>query len=206
MSMFLRTSGFLTLSAGGVLLIYWYAYAIFMPYRKLSTTLALLVKNRHWGWINSLGVLGATLSVPGLAGIYVAQLGEANLPLTLGFFIATAGTVLLVGTMLWDTVLWPILVRHDEGLLDFRGPIYSSRTFLPFFVSAGIVYSLGYVLVGIGIVQSGLFPPSTGYLLALGAPLFSFGSLLGKYQVYPRTVGITAICGGLTWLGVLMIG
>jgi hypothetical protein len=38
--------------AGGIfLLVYWYAFAIFMPYGKLSDTLSILVENRNWIWI-----------------------------------------------------------------------------------------------------------------------------------------------------------
>ena len=71
---FISISGFLNVIAGVALIIYWYAFAIFMPYSKLSTTLAILVKNRHWVWINTLGVLGAIAGLLGQAGIYVAQI------------------------------------------------------------------------------------------------------------------------------------
>ena len=66
---FVSISGYLNVIAGGALLVYWYAFAIFLPYRELSTTLAILVKNRNWVWINSLGVLGALAGLLGQAGI-----------------------------------------------------------------------------------------------------------------------------------------
>jgi hypothetical protein len=107
--------------------------------------------------------------------------------------------------MLWDTILWPILVRQDDGLLDFQGPIYTSRSYLPFFILAGLIYSLGYILVGIGIAQSGVLPRLAGYLLAIGAPTFGLGTLFGKYQVYPRTLGITLMGISLIWIGIVML-
>jgi hypothetical protein len=81
----------------------------------------------------------------------------------------------------------------------------NSKTFLPFFIVAGLIYSLGYVLVGIGIIQAGILPSLTGYLIAIGAPAFGLGSLFGKMQVYPRTLGVTLMSVGLIWVGLSMI-
>jgi hypothetical protein len=203
--LFFILCGYLNLIAGVVLLIYWYAFAIFMPYQEMTTTLAILVKNRHWTWINALGVVGALAGLLGQAGIYMFQIPNASGVAALGFYVAAAGTTLLIGSMLWDTILWPILVKYDEGLLDFQGPIYTSKTFLPFFIIAGLIYSLGYVLVGVGIVQAGIFPRMTGYLLTIGAPSFGLGALFGKLQVYPRTLGVTLMSVALIWLGLEML-
>ena len=202
---FVVFSAYLNLFAGIALLVYWYAFAIFMPYGELSTTLAILVKNRHWVWINVLGVLGALTGLLGQGGIYVIQMANANWISSLGFYIASTGTTLLIGTMLWETILWPILVKYEESLLDFQGPIYTSKTFLPFFIVAGLIYSAGYVLVGIGIVQAGILPKIAGILLAVGAPTFGLGSMFGKYQVYPRSVGVTLMSIGLIWIGLGML-
>jgi hypothetical protein len=57
-SLFQESSACLNLASGLLLVIYWYAFAIFMPYGKLSTTLEILVENRNWGWINTLALLG----------------------------------------------------------------------------------------------------------------------------------------------------
>jgi hypothetical protein len=202
---FVSISGFINIIAGVALLVYWYAFAIFLPYRDLSTTLSILVKNRNWVWINALGAFGAIAGLLGQAGIYITQMSNPNWAGTFGFYIAITGTTLLIGTMLWDTILWPILVKHDESLLDFQGPIYTSKTFFPFFIIAGLVYSFGYVLVGIGILRADIFPDLTGYLMVIGAPTFGLGSMFGKYQVYPRTLGVTLMSASLIWLGWIML-
>ena len=124
---FVIIGGYLNIIAGVALLIYWYSFAIFLPYRELSNTLSILVKNRNWTWINSLGILGALCGLLGQAGIYVYQIDNSNFYSTSGYYIAVTGTVLLIGTMLWDTVLWPILVQQESALLDFQGPIYTSK-------------------------------------------------------------------------------
>jgi hypothetical protein len=203
---FIFISGTLNLAAGLLLVVYWYAFAIFMPYGKLSSTLAILVENRNWVWINSLGVLGALTGLLGQAGVYFLQSGRSSWFSPAGFFIAAAGTTLLIGTMLWETILWPILVKADRKLLDFQGPIYTSRVFLPFFISAGLIYSAGYILVGIGIIQAGILPSLAGYLIAIGAPTFGLGSMIGKFQVYPRSLGVSLMSAGLIWVGLVMLG
>ena len=99
----------------------------------------------------------------------------------------------------------PKKIKHDETLLNFQGPIYTSKTFFPFFIVAGLIYSAGYILVGIGIVQSSILPSMPGYLMAIGAPTFGLGSMFGKLQVYPRSLGVTLMSIGLIWLGFGML-
>ena len=202
---FLGISGFLNVIAGVTLLVYWYAFALFLPYRELSTTLSILVKNKNWTWINALGVVGAMAGLLGQAGIYSIQSANTNTYASFGFYVASTGTTLLIGTMLWETILWPILVNYEESLLAFRGPIYSSKTFFPFFIAAGLVYSIGYVLVGIGIVQAGILPRFAGILVAFGAPTFGLGAMFGKAQVYVRSLGVTLMSVGLIWLGLAIL-
>lgn len=203
---FISLSSILNIAAGVFLLIYWFAFALFMPYKELSTTLALLVEHRNWVWINTIGVLGALFGLLGQAGILAVQGQQASLVGVAGYFVASAGTVLLIGTMIWETVLWPIIVKHDRDLLNFNGPLYQSKTFVPFFVISGLIYSLGYILVGVGIMQTGILPWMGGLLLAVGAPTFGLGSMFGKYQVYPRSIGVTLMSVGLFWIGVVMFG
>jgi len=45
---FIIISGYLNVIAGIVLLVYWYAFALFLPCRELSITLSILVKNCNW--------------------------------------------------------------------------------------------------------------------------------------------------------------
>jgi hypothetical protein len=59
--------------------------------------------------------------------------------------------------------------------------------------------------VGIGIVQGNILPAWAVYLVAFGAPFFGLGAMFGKYQVYPRTAGVTLMGIGLAWLGLAML-
>jgi hypothetical protein len=111
-----------------------------------------------------------------------------------------------MGALLRDTILWPVLAKHAPGLLDFQGPLYQSKTFVPFFLVLGLIYALGYVLVGTTIVKANILPGAGvgGLLLAIGAPAFGLGAMFGKRQVIPRSIGVTLLSIGLIWLGLAM--
>jgi hypothetical protein len=201
---FLRLSGAFNVAAGVLLLGYWYSFVVLMPYGELSTTLSLLVLDPAWTTVNAVGAAGAILGMLGLPGLYAqhaTRLGRSGL---VGFMSALLGSALLMGPMLWDTIVWPALARHDPSLLDFDGPIYRSAAFLPFFASAGLVWGLGYAVLAIRIARTGVLPRIAAWLVAVGAPLFGLGALLGKAQAIPRSIGITAFCAGLVWLGLAM--
>jgi hypothetical protein len=204
MEWFIPLSGVVNAASGVLLLAFWFLYAALLPYSQLSTSLSILVRNRRWTPVNLLGVSGALLGLLGQAGILVSQSEGVGSLGVVGFFVASAGTALLLGPLLWDTVLWPILDAQDSGLLDFQGPIYQSKTFVPFFILAGLLYSIGYILVGIGIVKVGLLPGPGGILLAVGAPLYGLGAAFGRLQVVIRSIGVTLLSAGLIWLGSAM--
>jgi hypothetical protein len=190
---------------GGILLLaFWYLYAILLPYQKLDTTLSILVTNKNWTFLNILGVSGSIIGLLGLVGIFIKGSEAFGTWGMIGFILAFIGTMLLTGALLWDTIIWPILASYNPSILDFQGPIYSSKTFVPFFMIAGLMYGAGYVVFGITMAKSGVFPLWASMMLAVGAPLFGLGSMFGKMQVYPRSVGITLFGIGLIWIGILM--
>ena len=190
---------------GGVLLLaFWFLYAILLPYNELDTTLSILVKNKNWVFLNIVGVSGSIIALLGLVGIYMKGAETFGFLGNIGFLLAFIGTVLLTGALLWDTIIWPILVKIDPSILDFQGPIYSSKTFVPFFIISGVIYALGYISFGIALAKSPLFPSWPSLMIAVGAPLFGLGSMFGKAQVYPRSIGITLFSIGLIWIGLIL--
>ena len=205
MKAFLNLSGSANMLAGVLLLAYWYLYAILMPYKDLTNTLSILVLDRHWTFVNIFGVAGSLIGLIGIVGLYVKAADViSNLGL-IGFVLAFIGTTIFTAFLLWDTVLWPILANYDATLLDFSGPIYTSKTFFPLFIITGLIYGAGYMILGIALARSGIFPYWGSLLITIGAPLFSLGAMFGKLQVYPRTLGITLFSIGMIWLGKSMI-
>lgn len=199
-----RLSASINVAAALLLLIYWYSFVAFMPYLELSTTLSILVLTPAWTTVNAIGAAGAVLGLLGLPGLYAhhaSRLGRAGLA---GFCVTLVGSALLMGPMLWDTIVWPPIARHDPTLLDFDGPIYRSPAFIPFFATAGLLWGVGYFVLASRIAKAGVLPRIPAWLVAVGAPLFGTGALLGKAQAIPRSLGITAFCIGLAWLGIAL--
>jgi hypothetical protein len=81
---------------------------------------AILVWNRIWQWINGLGVLGASAGLPGQAGIFIFQLPKAGSFAVAGYYIATLGTALLLGTMLWErrSLVWEQCLANIKFIRD----------------------------------------------------------------------------------------
>lgn len=204
MKSFVQWSAYFNIASGVLMLAFWYLYAALLPYGRLTNTLAILVQDRHWTMVNLLGASGALLGIVGLVGLFIRMDGVIGPWGTAGFIIALLGSILMYTTLQRDTLIWPILVKFDPFLLDFTGPIYTSKTFMPVFIFSGVVYTVGYVLFGLSIAGSGIFPPLAGHFLAWGALLFILGSATGGLQVYVRSVGITGFSLALIWLGWLM--
>jgi hypothetical protein len=204
MNTLVNLSGYFNIASALMMLAYWYLYAVLLPYKELSTTLAILVTHRNWVMVNLLGSTGALLGIVGLVGLYLSVGNQDGRILVIGFIIALLGAVLMFATLLRDTLLWPILVAHDPELLSFSGPIYTSKSFLPFFIFSAAVYSVGYLMFGLAISASSVYPAWTGHFLAWGALLFGLGPLFGDRQVVVRTVGITLFCVGLLYMGIEM--
>ena len=204
MHKFIRFTGKINITAGFLLLAFWFLYALLLPYKELDTTIAILVQDQQWTFINVLGVMGSVLGLFGLTGIYLKDIEKTKTAGMIGFTLAFIGTMLITVPLIWDTLIWPILATHDPSLLAFDGPIYTSKTFLPYFIGAGSVYSLGYLLLGLRMAKTGVNPYWGSLLIAIGAPLFGLGPMLGKLQVYPRTLGVVMFCAGLIWFGRVM--
>ena len=62
-----------------------------------------------------------------------------------------------------------------------------------------MVFSIGYILVGVAAARAGVLPRGAGILLALGAPLVAFSPPIGVQAVI--IVGHTLFGVGLAWLG-----
>lgn len=204
MKSFLRLAGYINISSGVLMLAFWYLYAILLPYSKLSTTLSILVLDRDWTLVNILGSIGSMLGILGLVGLYFSLDSEINTITTIGFLIALSGSILMFVALMRDTIMWPILAKHDPGLLDFSGPIYTSKTFLPFFIFSGLLYAAGHIIFGLTLANSSLYPQWAGHLLAWGALLFAVGSLFGPLQLYIRSIGLTGLTMGTIWLGTIL--
>jgi hypothetical protein len=121
----------------------------------------------------------------GLVGIFVYQIQRAGRLGVAGFLGAFFGTAmsLLEGR--------EHLFSHDFGQGTPEG--------LWQLIATALVFTIGYVLLGVAIARAGVLPRGAGILLAAGAPLVAFAPPIGVQAVI--IIGHTLFGAGLAWAG-----
>lgn len=120
-----------------------------------------------------------------LVGIFAGQLQRAGRLAVAGFLTAFVGTamMLLEGR--------EHLFSHDFGQGTPRG--------LWELILASLIFSVGYISLGIAVARAGVLPRGAGILLAVGGPIVAFSPPVGVLGVI--IVGHTLFGLGLAWIG-----
>ena len=193
------TSIIVNVAAGICLLVFWFGYALVLPFDRLRDGVWHLAVNRWWVPINLLGLAGAVLASCGL--ILISWTQDLTTLALVSVLLAVAGLQLLGGNLAWESVVWPVLARQNHGLLAFDGPLYRSAALLGYFALAGVLFAVGYSMLGVAIGDD--YPMVVRVGLGLGAVLFAVGSLTGRYQVVARSVGICILTASQAALPIL---
>ncbi len=120
-----------------------------------------------------------------LVGILLYQLQQARRLGFVGFFAAFVGTAMM-------------LLEGREHLFSPDFGVGTPRG-LPELIVASLVFSIGYVLLGLAISQAGVLPRGAGILLAVGGPIVAFSPPIGVQAVL--IFGNVLFGIGLVWLG-----
>lgn len=193
------TSVIVNVAAGLCLLAFWFGYALVLPFDRLRDGVWHLAVNRWWVAINLLGVTGTVLASCGL--ILISWTHDLTTLALVSVLLSVAGLQLLGGNLAWESVVWPVLARENHGLLAFDGPLYRSGALLGYFALAGVLFAVGYSILGAAIGPD--YPVAVRVGLGLGAVLFAVGSLAGRYQVVVRSVGICILTASQAALPIL---
>lgn len=120
-----------------------------------------------------------------LVGVFVRQLPRTGRLGLAGFLAAFVGTsmMLMEGR--------EHLFSHDFG--------QGTPVGLWQLISTSLVFSVGYILLGVAVFRAGLLPRGAGVLLAVGGPIVAFSPPIGIMAVL--VVGHTLFGAGLAWLG-----
>lgn len=174
--------------AGLCLLVFWFGYALLLPFAKLKDGIWHLASSQRWTPVNLFGVAGTVLASAGLIVYsWSQQLGTGAM---FGVVFAVVGLQLLGANLVWESLIWPVLAKRQPDLLRFDGPLYRSRLILGFFVAAGVLFAVGYVTLSVSLDE---VPAVVRLGLGVGAPLFALGPLFGPAQVIVRSIGITLL-------------
>jgi hypothetical protein len=120
-----------------------------------------------------------------LVGVFVRQLPRTGRLGLAGFLAAFVGTsmMLMEGR--------EHLFSHDFG--------QGTPVGLWQLIATSLVFSVGYILLGVAIYRAGVLPRGAGVLLAVGGPIVAFSPPIGILAVL--VVGHTLFGAGLAWLG-----
>jgi hypothetical protein len=123
-----------------------------------------------------------------LVGVFVRQLPRTGGLGLAGFLAAFVGTsmMLMEGR--------EHLFSHDFG--------QGTPVGLWQLIATSLVFSVGYVLLGVAIYRAGVLPRGAGVLLAVGGPIVAFSPPIGIMAVL--VVGHTLFGAGLAWLGYVL--
>ena len=171
----IRWSGLLAIVAG--------AYMLLLPFVHPSDEVG--VRSAAWVPVHLLYFAALTIILLVLVGIFARQLQQAGGLGVAGFLTAFAGTAMLL----------------LEGREHLFSPDFGSGTPLGLWelISASLIFSVGYILLGIAIARAGVLPRGAGILLAVGGPIVAFSPPIGILPVL--VVGHALFGLGLAWSG-----
>jgi len=192
----LRSAGTVTIIAGE---LYALETLLHLPrdIDKLAEIIQQSVLGVSWYVSHTLGIAAGLLGLLGLTGLYVRQfdrMGELGLA---GFVVAVVGAAMVVGVLVPDAYIFPVLGRGAEtaALLDFPGPF---PVFVAFTAASGLMFVLGAVMFSVAGVRGRVLSPWGFILVAVGTPMTTFGSLLSNAV---GLVGAVIMGLGYVWLG-----
>ena len=165
---------------GGILAAVGGASMVVMPFAHPESPQSSAWVPMHLAYFATLMVI-----LLGLVGIFAYQIDRAGRLGTAGFLGAFFGTAmsLLEGR--------EHLFSHDFGQGTPEG--------LWQLIATALVFTVGYVVLGVAVVRAGVLPRGAGILLAAGAPLVAFAPPIGVQSVI--IVGHTLFGVGLAWAG-----
>lgn len=180
----------------------WFAFIVPLHPNILTEDVAHAVLTDGTWRLSHVGMFltgfAGVLAACGLAGMHGDRLGRRG-QATLAFaVVASIGTV---GTGMAEATLFPVIARHNPGLLDFHnGPIFTSPLF-------GSMSSL-FLLLPIAFAALGALARQDGYHRNAGTALAVSGVAffaLGMWFVpVVGFISCVAFGGVLAWWGVLV--
>jgi len=191
-SRFIRVSGILLLVSGLLVAISWSFHPFDPDHHAMQST--------RWLLVHGLASIGLVLCVPGLMGLYSQLADEGGILGLISFILATIGTALLAGMILFiEVAALPLIATlpDAEELLNATPP-----AFMATFAMTVLSFVLGFILLSIVLLRSTTLPRRAGLLLLIGAPLFA--APVPPAPVIVNTIGAVLFGLGYIWLGYVL--
>lgn len=155
------------------------------------------VKSAVWGPAHVLQFVSLLLSVPAVFGLYLRQATQIGTMGFLGFILGFAGMMGFTGITYFEAFVTPTLVATAPAVIEgmLSGQMSSPlNTILPL---TGLLFALGWLLLGIATARAGVFPRTAAILALVG------GIPVGLGPLAPQAIGkIAAVVFGIgiAWL------
>ena len=150
-------------------------------------------RSAAWAPVHLMPYIGLVLALLGLMGLFAGQLQRGGRLGLTGFLTAFIGAALTLTGAAQEAFDLPFIAAQAPQLAEGEPPG------LPFLIFTSVLFSLGFILLGIAIARAGVFPRAAGVLLAVSAPVWAFAGPLLPEWVF--TVGSVLFAIGLVWLG-----
>lgn len=156
------------------------------------------IKSAMWGPAHALLFVSLLLALPGVFGVYLRQATQVGAMGFLGFILGFVGIMGFTGITYVEAFVTPALVTAAPAVIDamvsgqLSGPL---NTILPL---TGLLFALGWLLLGIATARAGVFPRTAAILTLIGAIPFGLGPVVPQAiaKVAAIVLGI-----GIAWLG-----
>ena len=199
-SKLIRIRGFV-LASSAVLILAWYSLmGLLLPFREISETFLVMVRDKDWVWVNTIGLLGFLFLVLGLTGMYSIQIEELKKLGLTGFVITMLGAILHTCIQFIETFIWPLLAVHAPNLLYVKGEMFADKAFGTAYLLVGFIWVIGFILYGIASLRAKVLPKPAVILFSLGAAIFGAAVSL----IYVRLAGCVMFTAGAIWIGIAM--
>ena len=148
---------------------------------------------------HTLGVTAMALLLLGLPALIARLAARHGRSAWIGFALAFVGTYLLGGVMFFDAYITPAIAANAPALMDVTGALNSPPTVLAFVV-AGVVWGVGYLVLGIVALRAAVLPRWASGLMIIGSIVINLP---------PQPIGfapLLAIAIGAVMFGVALGG
>jgi hypothetical protein len=194
-----KQSNGLALMLAGIL------FGVFMFFHPPNNPTGAL--NPIWAPIHLMWFISYLLILFGLIDIYPILVSLSVRMGRLAWSLSFLGTALSLPVAAWDAFIVPYLAVHAPEMItqveetSMELPILTFRLIVYLTI---IIFSFGFVLMGISIIRSRVMPRIAGLMVLIGAPLFWLGAIIfsqGSTGNIVTIIGAVLFGFGIAWFG-----
>jgi hypothetical protein len=153
-----------------------------------------------WTWINIIGFIGSIFGAFALTAIFSVKTNRNTLDLS-AYGIALTGIIILTCILFFEAFILKGIAFQSPGLIDLNGSFYQYPAFKLANLSGGIFLTVGFLVLGIRMIQQETFKKWKIILLMIACPLFGMVIMPGNL----RLVGVLLYSIAFSAIGIEMI-